>query len=74
MSNRKNTSLTQKIYGFLRELARDRRGVTAIEYGLIASIMAAACVVGLATAGPTLASVFQTVSNSLQTVLLAAVS
>lgn len=73
MSHRKNTNLTHKFCGFLRELARDRGGVTAIEYGLIASIMAAACVVGLATAGPTLATIFATISASLQAVLLAVV-
>ncbi len=50
----------------VRGLLTNRDGVTAIEYGLIASLIAAALVVGLATAGPTLAGVFQTISDRLQ--------
>lgn len=65
MTDRINPGKPQKFLGFLRELARDPRGVTSIEYGIIASILAAACVIGLATAGPTLASLFQTVSDGL---------
>ena len=50
-------------------LVQDRTGVTAIEYGLIASLVAAALVVGLATAGPTLQTVFASVSAAIQQVL-----
>ncbi len=53
----------------VRDLVRNRDGVTAIEYGLIASLIAAALVVGLATAGPTLAGVFETISARLQLAL-----
>jgi Flp pilus assembly pilin Flp len=47
----------------------DRSGVTAIEYGLISSLIAAALVVGLATAGPTLAGIFEQVSAATQNTL-----
>jgi pilus assembly protein Flp/PilA len=53
----------------VRDLFVNRDGVTAIEYGLIASLIAAALVVGLATAGPTLAGIFETISERLQQVI-----
>ncbi len=53
----------------MSKLVTDTNGVTAIEYGLIASLVAAAAITGLSTAGPTLASVFATISSRLQAVL-----
>ena len=40
-------------------------GATAIEYGLIASLIAVAIVGVLVTLGPALSGVFQTVQNNL---------
>jgi pilus assembly protein Flp/PilA len=51
---------------FMSRVIRDQSGVTSIEYGLIASIVATAAVVGLATAGPTLAGVFQSIATALE--------
>ncbi len=46
---------------FLRALAADRRGVTAMEYGLIAGVLA----VGLATAFTALSGRLTTAFNAL---------
>ncbi|MGE3622719.1 MAG: Flp family type IVb pilin [Bdellovibrionales bacterium] len=44
---------------------KDESGATAIEYGLIASLIAVAIVGVLLTLGPALSGVFQTVQNNL---------
>ena len=46
-------------------LIEDRSGVTAIEYGLIAALIAVAAVVIMGTAGTNLSSVFSEVASSL---------
>lgn len=46
---------------------REESGATAIEYGLIAALIAVAIVAVLLTLGPRLATVFQTVSTNLGT-------
>ncbi|MER2519476.1 MAG: Flp family type IVb pilin [Bdellovibrionales bacterium] len=51
---------------FVRFL-RDEEGATAIEYGLIASLIAVAIVGVLVTLGPQLSAVFQKVQDNLQT-------
>lgn len=48
-----------------KSLWSDRRGVTAVEYGLIASIVAAALVAVLGTFGTKLGGVFTTIGSSL---------
>ncbi len=50
---------------FIKRFSRDERGVTAIEYGIIAGIIAAALVVALTPLTAALKTVFQTISNSL---------
>lgn len=49
----------------LRRLINDRIGVTAIEYGLIAALIAVAAVVVMGTVGTNLSSTFNTVASSL---------
>ena len=44
---------------------RDEKGATAIEYGLIASLIAVAIVGVLVTLGPKLSGVFTTVQTNL---------
>ena len=44
---------------------KDEKGATAIEYGLIASLIAVAIVGVLVTLGPKLSGVFTTVQNNL---------
>ena len=46
-------------------LMKNEEGATAIEYGLIASLIAVAIVGVLATLGPKLAGVFTTVQTNL---------
>ena len=49
----------------LRRLIEDSRGVTAIEYGLIAALIAVAAVVVMGTVGTNLSSTFNTIAGSL---------
>jgi pilus assembly protein Flp/PilA len=46
-------------------LIEDRRGVTAIEYGLIAALIALAAVTIMGTIGTNLSSTFSTIAGSL---------
>lgn len=46
---------------------KEEEGATAIEYGLIASLISVAIVAVLLALGPKLRDVFQTVSDSLKT-------
>ncbi|AWV04386.1 Flp family type IVb pilin [Burkholderia sp. JP2-270] len=48
---------------------RDQRGVTAIEYGLIAALIAIGIVAALATVGTDLKTVFNTVADDLESVV-----
>jgi len=47
------------------KLIRDRRGATAIEYGLIAALIAVAAIAALQSVGTKLSSTFNNVSNEL---------
>jgi len=46
-------------------LFNDKRGVTALEYGLIASLIAVAIITILSTVGTNLTNVFTKISNQL---------
>ena len=46
-------------------VVKDESGVTAIEYGLIASLIAVVIIAVVGSVGQNLSSTFQTVSNSL---------
>src|SRR4029077_4423503 len=50
---------------FLQRLLRDDSGATAIEYGLIAALIAVAAVTVLGTVGGNLTATFQTVADKL---------
>lgn len=47
------------------KLVKDEIGVTAIEYGLIAALVAVACIVIWGTLGQNLVSTFTSVSSAL---------
>lgn len=47
------------------KLVKDTRGATAIEYGLIAALIAVAAIGALTTVGSKLNTTFTNVSNSL---------
>lgn len=49
----------------LRNLKNDKRGVTAIEYGLIAAAIAVLIIGGVQAIGGKLSTTFNTVSTSL---------
>lgn len=52
-------------YSDLQKLLRDRSGATAIEYGLIAALIAVAAVATMTTVGTNLSGIFGTVASSL---------
>ena len=51
----------------IRRFLKDEEGVTAIEYGLIAALIAVTIVVAVTAVGTNLNTTFTTVSNKLAT-------
>lgn len=51
----------------LKQFVRDEEGVTAIEYGLIASLIAIMIIVGATTVGQKLDGLFQYIGSVLKT-------
>ena len=49
----------------LRALAKDERGVTALEYGLIAGLVAVVIVTSVTTLGTTLKTTFTSITTAL---------
>ena len=54
---------------FAQKLIRDEEGVTAIEYGLIAALIAVFIIASVTIVGTQLAKVFTAISTALQTAL-----
>ena len=52
---------------FMRKLFKNQKGATAIEYGLIAALIAVACIAALSAVGNRLGSTFNKVSTNLAT-------
>ena len=52
---------------FINKLFRDEAGATAIEYGLIAALIAVAAITTMTTLGSNLNSTFKKTSDTLQT-------
>lgn len=50
----------------IKSLIRDQSGATAIEYGLIAALVAIAAMGGMSLLGTSLNSIFTNVGNTLQ--------
>ena len=50
---------------FINKLFRDEAGATAIEYGLIAALIAVAAIVGMGALGDSLNDTFNNVSDEL---------
>jgi len=46
-------------------LLRDQRGATAIEYGLIAALIALACIIAFQSLGLNLETIFTTINDAL---------
>ena len=51
---------------FINKLIRDEAGATAIEYGLIAALIAVAAIVSMNSLGDQLSATFSTVSTELE--------
>ena len=54
-----------EMYRLARSFVTDKKGVTALEYGLIASLIAAAVVTGVALVGTNAAAVFTGIAGRL---------
>lgn len=52
---------------FFNKLLRDEQGATAIEYGLIAALIAVAAITAMQSLGNSLNTTFNTVSTELNT-------
>ena len=52
---------------FVRKMFKNEEGATAIEYGLIAALIAVAAIVAMGQLGNTLSNTFGEVSNSMNT-------
>lgn len=48
-----------------RQLLTDQKGATAIEYGLIAAMIALACIIAFQALGLNLATIFNTINDAL---------
>ncbi len=51
---------------FFKNMIRDEQGATAIEYGLIAALIAVAAITAMQSLGNELSTTFNTVSTELQ--------
>lgn len=60
-----------KLVQFVRQFVRDEEGVTAIEYGLIAALIAVTIIVAVTAVGQNLDAVFDFVAAALATALAA---
>jgi pilus assembly protein Flp/PilA len=54
-----------KLYTLFTNLIKDESGVTAIEYGLIAALIAVAAIAAMTLVGTGLSNTFSTVASSL---------
>ncbi len=57
--------MTKKTMLFVKGLGKDRSGATAIEYGLIAALIAVVVITAVTLVGTDLSNMFNNVSNSL---------
>ena len=55
-----------QIVRFIKNFARDEEGVTAIEYGLIAALIAVVIITGVTAVGTKLSTTFSNLSTSLK--------
>jgi pilus assembly protein Flp/PilA len=65
-TERRNTHMIEYLKTW-RELNADRRGVTMLEYGLIAALIAVVCITAVTSLGTNLSSTFHNVSTSVGT-------
>jgi pilus assembly protein Flp/PilA len=58
----------RKFMKFVRNMLKDTKGATAIEYGLIAALIAVAAITAMRGLGTKLGTTFNTVANSMSNV------
>jgi len=58
-----------KLIQSLRKFVRDDEGVTAMEYGLIAALVAVVIIIPVTNVGKNLAAVFKAISDALAAAL-----
>jgi pilus assembly protein Flp/PilA len=58
-----------QIAQFIQKFVRDEEGVTAIEYGLIAALIAVTIIVSVTAVGAQLRAVFTSIAGSLSAAL-----
>ena len=51
---------------FIRKMIKDTKGATAIEYGLIAALIAVAAITAMSTLGDQLSTTFNMVATEMQ--------
>ncbi len=57
--------MEKKMIRFIRGLKKDQSGATAIEYGLIAALIAVVIIAGITLIGTDVGNTFNSVANSL---------
>ena len=57
--------MAEKVTTLLRRLWKDEAGVTAIEYGLIAALIAVIIITAVALVGTDLRNMFNTIANNI---------
>ncbi len=57
--------MVKKATGLLRGLWKDEAGVTAIEYGLIAALIAVIIITAVALIGTDMRNMFNTIANNI---------
>lgn len=65
LTTTKATMSVKDVFTFIEKLRRARWGVTSIEYGLIAALIAMLIVSGVTTVGSKLSSIFSTFAVSI---------
>lgn len=53
----------------LRKMVKNNKGATAIEYGLIAALVAVAAIAGMSKLGGSLGTAFNTIGGKLDTIV-----
>lgn len=56
-----------RAYSALTRLGKDKKGVTAVEYGVIAALIIVVCIVAITTVGSRLSTTFVNIGNALPT-------
>ncbi len=54
------------MFKWFKKLIKSKEGATAVEYGLIAALIAAVIIVAVTTLGTKISSVFQSIANAIK--------